>query len=86
MTSTHNFIMFFTSKGRVYGLKAYEIPESGRTARGTAIVNLLQLMPDEKITAVIDVDGYRENGVLFMATKKGLVKKTVVTEYRNIRK
>ncbi|MEE1313385.1 MAG: DNA gyrase subunit A [Lachnospiraceae bacterium] len=86
MTSTHDYIMFFTSKGRVYGLKAYEIPESGRTARGVAIVNLLQLMPDEKITAVITVDGYRETGVLFMATKRGIVKKTSITEYKNIRK
>ncbi|MDO4170869.1 MAG: DNA gyrase subunit A [Lachnospiraceae bacterium] len=86
MTSTHNYIMFFTSKGRVYGIKAYEIPESGRTARGVAIVNLLQLMPDEKITAVIAVDGYQEHDVICMATKHGIIKKTSVREYKNIRK
>ena len=86
MTTTHNYIMFFTSKGKVYGLKGYEIPESGRTARGVAIVNLLQLMPDEKITAVISVDGYKEKGVLCMATKQGIIKKTAIKEYKNIRK
>lgn len=86
MTTTHHYILFFTNTGRVYRLKAYEIPESGRTARGTAIVNLLQLMPGEKITAVITMREYKENRYLFMATKKGIVKKTAVQEYANIRK
>ncbi len=78
--------MFFTNKGRVYRIKAYEIPESGRTSRGTAIVNLLQLLPEEKITAVIAIRQFDEDTYLFMATKHGLVKKTSITEYRNIRK
>ncbi|MCD7824853.1 MAG: DNA gyrase subunit A [Clostridiaceae bacterium] len=86
MTTTHHYIMFFTNKGRVYRLKAYEIPESGRTARGTAIINMLQLMPDEKITAVIPIREYEENKNLFMATKNGIVKKTPIIEYSNIRK
>lgn len=86
MTTTHHFVMFFTNKGRVYRLKAYEIPESGRTARGTAIVNLLQLLPEEKITAIITMKEYAENKFLFMATKKGIVKKTPIKDYENIRK
>lgn len=86
MATTHHYLMFFTNKGRVYRIKAYEIPESGRTSRGTAIVNLLQLMPEEKITAVISLREYKENTYLFMATKHGLVKKTSITEYMNIRK
>ena len=86
MTTTHHYLMFFTNKGRVYRLKAYEIPESGRTARGTAIVNLLQLMPGEKINAVIPIRSYDDNRYLFMATKKGIVKKTSIKEYVNIRK
>lgn len=86
MTSTHSSIMFFTSRGRVFSLKAYEIPESGRTARGVAIVNLLPLESEEKISAVITVDGQKENGVLFMATRNGIVKRTDIVEYRNIRK
>ncbi|MDO4166850.1 MAG: DNA gyrase subunit A [Eubacteriales bacterium] len=86
MTSTHHYIMFFTNTGRVYRLKTYEIPESGRTARGTAIVNLLQLMPGEKITAAIPFKEYEENKYLFMATKNGIVKKTPICEYFNIRK
>lgn len=86
MTTTHHFVMFFTNKGRVYRLKAYEIPESSRTARGTAIVNLLQLLPDEKITAVITVKEFEEEKYLFMATKNGIVKKTPIREYANIRK
>lgn len=72
MTNTHHYIMFFTNTGRVYRLKGYEIPEAGRTARGTAIINLLQLMPEEKITAVIPIDEYRDGEYLFMATKKDL--------------
>ena len=86
MSTTHHYIMFFTNRGRVYRLKAYEIPESGRTARGMAIINLLQLLPDEKITAVIPIREYAENKYLFMATKNGIVKKTSISEYANIRK
>jgi DNA gyrase subunit A len=78
--------MFFTNKGRVYRLKAYQIPEAGRTARGMAIVNLIQLMPEERVTAVIPIKEYKENRYLFMATKNGLVKKTPITDYANIRK
>ena len=86
MTSTHNYLMFFTNMGRVYRMKAYEIPEAGRTARGTAIVNLLQLNPGEKISALIPIENYDENRNLFMVTKKGIVKKTSIMEYSNIRK
>ena len=86
MTNTHHYIMFFTNTGRVYRMKGYEIPEAGRTARGTAIINLLQLLPDEKITAVIPIDKYRDGEYLFMATKRGLVKKTPIKEYANVRK
>ena len=86
MTNTHHYIMFFTSTGRVYRIKGYEIPEAGRTARGTAIINLLQLQPEEKITAVIPIDEYRDGEYLFMATRKGLVKKTPLKEYANVRK
>ena len=86
MTSSHHYIMFFTNTGRVYRLKAYEIPEASRTSRGTAIVNLLQLMPEEKITAMIPIKEYEEGQYLFMATKKGLVKKTKITDYSNVRK
>ena len=86
MTSSHHYIMFFTNKGRVYRLKAYEIPEASRTSRGIAIVNLLQLMPEEKITAMIPIKEYEEGQYLFMATRKGLVKKTRITDYSNVRK
>ena len=86
MTSTHHFIMFFTNKGKVYRMKAYEIPESSRTARGTALVNLLQLEPGERITAMIPIKDYSDDKYLFMATKKGMVKKTSIMEYQNIRK
>ena len=86
MTSSHQYIMFFTNTGRVYRMKAYEIPEASRTSRGTAIINLLQLMPGESITATIPIKSYEEGQYLFMATKKGLVKKTSITEYANVRK
>ncbi|MBR5765441.1 MAG: DNA gyrase subunit A, partial [Lachnospiraceae bacterium] len=86
MTMSHDYIMFFTDKGRVYRLKAYEIPEAGRTSRGVAIINLLQLMPGEKISAIIPIKEYDENRNLFMVTKKGIVKKTNIMEYVNIRK
>ncbi len=86
MTTTHHYIMFFTNMGRVYRLKTYEIPEGSRTSRGVAIVNLLQLNPEEKINAIIPVKEYEEDKNLFMVTKKGIIKKTKVTEYSNIRK
>ncbi len=86
MTTNHHYVMFFTNTGRVYRLKAYEIPEAGRTARGTAIVNLLQLQPEEKITAIIPMREYNEDKYLFMATKGGMVKKTPMCEYENVRK
>ena len=86
MTSNHDNLMFFTNFGRVYRLKAYEIPEAGRTARGTAIINLLQLNPGEKISAMIPFKDYDEHNNLFMVTKKGIIKKTSVMEYGNIRK
>ena len=86
MTTSHHYMMFFTNTGRVYRLKAYEIPEASRTARGTAIINLLQLQPGEKITAVIPIKEYTEGHFLFMATKKGIVKKTPITDYANVRK
>ena len=86
MTTTHHYIMFFTNKGRAYRIKAYEIPEASRTSRGTAIVNLIQLLPEERVTAVIPLREYKENRFLMMATKNGLVKKTSILEYANIRK
>ncbi|MBU9737190.1 DNA gyrase subunit A [Diplocloster agilis] len=86
MTTTHHYIMFFTNKGKVYRLKAYEIPEASRTARGTAIINLLQLTPGENITAVIPIREYKVGRYLFMATKNGIVKKTPITDYENVRK
>lgn len=86
ITSTHHYLHFFTNLGRVYRLKAYEIPEAGRTARGTAIVNLLQLIPGEKITAMIPIREYSQEKNLFMVTKSGIVKKTSLDEFSNIRK
>ena len=86
MTTTHHYVMFFTNYGRVYRLKAYEIPEASRTARGTAIINLLQLNPGEKISAIIPVKDYEDNKNLFMVTRNGIVKKTPVMEYSNVRK
>ena len=86
MTTTHHYVMFYTNFGRVYRLKAYEIPEAGRTARGTAIINLLQLAPEEKISAIIPVKDYEKDDNLFMVTRKGIVKKTPILEYSNVRK
>ncbi len=86
MMDTHQYVMFFTNLGRVYRMKAYEIPEAGRTARGTAIINLLQLNPGEKISAMIPVTTYDDDQNLFMVTKKGIVKKTAIVEYSNVRK
>lgn len=86
MTITHNYIMFFTNTGRAYHMKAYEIPEASRTSRGTAIINLLMLQPGERITACFPVDEIDDNKYLFMATKKGIVKKTLLKEYAHMRK
>ena len=86
MTTTHHYLNFFTSLGRVYRLKAYGIPEAGRTARGTAVINLLQLSPGEKITAMIPINEYDCSKNLFMVTKKGIVKKTSLMEFSNVRK
>ena len=86
MTTTHHYLNFFTNMGRVYRLKAYEIPEAGRTARGTAVINLLQLNPGEKITAMIPIKEYDDNKNLFMVTRTGTVKKTPLDEFSNVRK
>ncbi len=86
VTKTHNYILFFTNKGRVYRLKAYVVPEGSRTARGTALINLIQLQPGEKITAVIASKEYNKTDYLLMATKNGMIKKTSLTEYGNIRR
>lgn len=86
MTTSHHYLMFFTNLGKVYRMKCYEIPEAGRTARGTAIINLLQLQSAEKITAVIPIKEYKQGEYLFMATRKGIVKKTPIIEYSNVRK
>jgi len=86
MTTNHHYMMFFTNQGRVYRLKAFEIPEASRTARGTAIINLLQLQPEEHVTAVIPIREFKEGEFLLMATKKGLVKKTPMVDYANVRK
>ena len=85
IAATHSYLFFFTNKGKVYRLKTYEVPESSRTARGTALVNLLQLGPDEKITAVVPIREYKEDNYLVMATKRGMLKKTSLDEYANIR-
>ncbi len=86
MTTTHHYIMFLTNKGRAYRIKAYEIPEASRTARGTAIINLLQLQPGEKVTAGIALKEFDEERYLFLATKSGIVKKTKIKNFANIRK
>ena len=86
MTTTHHYIMFFTNKGRVYRLKGYDIPESSRTARGVAIVNLLEMLPGEKVTAIIPFKRYEENKYLFMATKNGMIKKTPLLDYVNVKR
>lgn len=86
ITNTHSFILFFTNQGRVYRLKGYEIPEAGRTARGVNIINLLQLQPEEKISAVIPVESDNGTSYLMMATRQGIIKKTEFKEFRNIRK
>ena len=86
MTTNHKPVLFFTNLGRVYQIKAYQIPESSRTARGVAIVNILNLLPGEKVSAIIPIEKYDENQYLFMCTKNGIVKKTSVKEFKNIRK
>jgi DNA gyrase subunit A len=86
VTNTHHFLLFFTNKGKVYRLKAYEIPDLSRTARGTPIINLIQIEQGETINAVIPVEGFESEQELFFATKNGLVKKTALNEYGNIRK
>ena len=86
MTTSHHYLMFFTNTGRVYRIKAYEIPEASRTSRGTAIINLIPLQPDEKITAMIPIKEYEDDKYLFMATRNGIVKKTPIKDYENIRK
>ena len=86
MTSTHHYLMFLTNMGKAYRLKAYQIPEAGRTARGTAIINLMQLQPGEKISAVIPVKEFSDSKYLFMTTKNGIVKKTPLIDFANMRK
>ena len=86
MTSTHHYLMFLTNMGKAYRLKAYQIPEAGRTARGTAIINLMQLQPGEKISAVIPVKEFSDSKFLFMTTKNGIVKKTTLIDFANMRK
>lgn len=86
ITSSHNILLFFTNFGKVYSLKGYEIPDAGRTAKGLPIVNLLQLDPEERVETVIPITDFDEGSYLVMATRKGLVKKTKLAEYKNIRK
>ena len=86
MTTNHHYMLFFTNQGRAYRLKAYEIPEASRTARGTATINLIQLQPDEKVTTVIPVREFEEGKYLLMATRKGMIKKTALSAYANVRK
>lgn len=86
MATNHDFIMFFTDRGRVFRLKAYEIPEGSRTARGTAVVNLLQLDGEEHITSIIPIREFSEGSYILMATRNGMIKKTPLPEYANVRK
>ena len=86
VTSTHSDVLFFTNRGRVYKKRAYEIPEAGRTAKGTNIINLIQIEQDERIETVLTVRDNIVDGYLFMATKQGLVKKTPLSEFKNLRK
>ncbi len=86
LARNHDYILFFTNTGRIYRLKAYAVPEAGRTARGTALVNLLQLMPGESVSAIVSMKDYDESSYLFMATRKGMVKKTPLREFANVRK
>ncbi len=86
ITSTHDTILFFTNKGKVFSLKAYEIPEAGRQARGTAIINLLNIMGDERVSAIIPISSYEPDNNLVLTTKEGIIKKTKLEEFANIRK
>jgi DNA gyrase subunit A len=86
ITSTHSDVLFFTNKGRVYKLRAYEIPDAGRQAKGTNLINLIAIEPDEKIQTVLTVTDDKKEGFLFMGTKKGIVKKTPISEFKNLRK
>jgi len=86
VVTNHQYIMFFTNKGQVYRLKAYEIPEASRTSRGTNIANLLMLQPEEKITATIAIKEYREDAFIVMATKSGMIKKTPLSDFANVRR
>jgi DNA gyrase subunit A len=86
ITSTHSDVLFFTNKGRVYKLRAYEIPDAGRQAKGTNLINLIAIEPDEKIQTVLTVTDDKKEGFLFMATKNGIVKKTSISEFKNLRK
>ena len=86
MTTSHHYLMFFTNMGRVYRIKAYEIPEASRTSRGTAIINIIPLQPDEKITAMIPIKDYEKDKYLFMATKNGMIKKTPLIDYVNVKR
>src|SRR5699024_8101480 len=85
-TTTHHYILFFTNKGKSYRLKAYEIPEASRTARGTAIVNILQLDPDEEVTTIIPIKEFTDDDYLVMATRNGIIKKTALSHYDSSRK
>ena len=85
-STTHHHVLFFTTRGRVFSIKGYELPEAGRTARGNAIINLLSLQPTEKITAVIPIREFVEGAFLFMATRNGIVKKTNATDFDSVRK
>ncbi|MGL4664117.1 MAG: DNA gyrase subunit A, partial [Clostridium butyricum] len=86
ITSTHSDVLFFTNRGRVYKLRAYEIPDAGRQAKGTNVINLIAIEPDEKIQTVLTVSDGKKEGFLFMATKNGIVKKTHISEFKNLRK
>ena len=86
ITSTHSDVLFFTNKGRVYKLRAYEIPEAGRVAKGTNIINLIAIEPDERIETVLSIRDNTKDGFLFMATKQGIVKKTPLSDFKNLRK
>ena len=86
ITSTHSDVLFFTNKGRVYKLRAYEIPDAGRQAKGTNVINLIAIEPDERIQTVLTVSDGKKEGFLFMGTKNGIVKKTHISEFKNLRK
>ena len=86
LAKTHDYVLFFTNKGQAYMLRGYQIPEAGRKAKGSAVINLLQLSPDEKITAVINVSEFEDKKYLFMATNRGTVKRCKLTDFSSVRK